>query len=67
LEDLPVAELIPFSPGNASEDDLKLVAEGKMRLAEIPIDVDELGRIKTGTVDNSDAITALLEDRDEGP
>jgi len=64
---LPVAKLIPFSPGNASEDDLMLVAAGKMRLSEGPIDVDELWKIKTGSVENSDAITALLKDRDEGP
>jgi hypothetical protein len=61
-----VAKLIPFSPGDAKEDDLMLVAEGKMRLPEIHIDVDELGRIKTGRVDDSDAIMALLKDRDEG-
>ena len=64
---LPVAKLIPFSPGHASEDELMLVAAGKMRLPEVPIDVDELWKIKTGSVDNSDAITALLKDRDEGP
>ena len=62
-----MAKLIPFPPGDASEDDLTLVAEGKMRLAEIHIDVDELGRIKTGSVDGSDAIDALFKDRDEGP
>jgi hypothetical protein len=38
-----------------------------MRLSEGPIDVDELWKIKTGSVENSDAITALLKDRDEGP
>jgi prevent-host-death family protein len=64
---LPVAKLIPFSPGDASEDELMLAAAGKMRLAEGPIDVYELWKIKTGSVDNSDAITALLKDRDEGP
>jgi prevent-host-death family protein len=64
---LPVAKLIPFLPGNASEDELMLVAAGKMRLPEVPIDFDELWRIKTGSVDDSDAIRALLKDRDEGP
>jgi antitoxin (DNA-binding transcriptional repressor) of toxin-antitoxin stability system len=64
---LPVAKLIPFSPGNANEYELMLVAAGKMRLPEVPIDVDELWKIKTGGVDASDAITALLGDRDEGP
>jgi hypothetical protein len=62
-----MAKPIHFLPGDASEDDLMLVAEGKMRLAESPIDVDELWKIKTGTVDDSDGIKALLKDRNEGP
>jgi prevent-host-death family protein len=64
---LPVAKLIPFSSGDASEDDLLLVAAAKMRLPEVPLDVDELLKIKTGRVSGSDAIAALLEDRNEGP
>jgi prevent-host-death family protein len=64
---LPVAKLIPFSSGNASEEELLLVAAGKMRLPEVPLDVDELWKIKTGKVGGSDAIAALLEDRKEGP
>jgi hypothetical protein len=43
-----------------------LVAAGKMRLPEVPLDVDELLKIKTGSVGGSDAIAALLEDRNEG-
>jgi prevent-host-death family protein len=62
---LPVAKLVPYSPGNASEDELLLVAAGKMPPSEGPIDVDELWKIKTGSVDVSDAITALLKDRNE--
>lgn len=65
--DLPVAKLVPFSPGDASEDELMLVAAGKMRLSEGPIDVDELWKIKTGSVDDSKAIAVLLTDRDDGP
>ena len=64
---LPVAKLIPFSPGDASDDELMLVAAGKMRLPEVPLDADELWKIKTGSVDDSDAIAALLQDRNEGP
>jgi prevent-host-death family protein len=64
---LPVAKLIPFSAGDASEDELLLVAAGKMRLPEVPLDVDELWKIKTGSVGGSDAIAALLQDRNEGP
>ena len=47
---LPVAKLIPFSAGDASEEELLLVAAGKMRLPEVPLDVDELWKIKTGSV-----------------
>ena len=64
---LPVAKLIPFSAGDASEEELLLVAAGKMRLPEVPLDVDELWKIKTGSVGDSDAIAALLQDRNEGP
>jgi prevent-host-death family protein len=64
---LPVAKLIPFSSGGASDEELLLVAAGKMRLPEVPLDVDELLKIKTGSVGGSDAIAALLEDRNEGP
>jgi prevent-host-death family protein len=46
---LPVAKLIPFSGGSASEEELLLVAAGKMRLPEVSLDVDELWKIKTGS------------------
>jgi hypothetical protein len=49
-----VGKLIPFLPGDASEDELMLVAEGTTRLPEIHIDVDELGRIKIGMKDRED-------------
>jgi prevent-host-death family protein len=64
---LPVAKLIPFSGGGASEEELLLVAAGKMRLPEASLDVDELWKIKTGSVGGSDAIAALLQERNEGP
>jgi prevent-host-death family protein len=64
---LPVAKLIPFSAEGASDDELMLVAAGKMRLPEAPLDADKLWKIKTGTVKESDAIAALLHDRNEGP
>jgi hypothetical protein len=62
-----MAKLIPFSSRSASEEELLLVAAGKMRLPEVSLDVDKLWKIKTGRVAGSDAITALLEDRKEGP
>ena len=58
-----MAKLIPFSPGDASQYGLMLVAKRKMELPEIVIDVDELGRIKTGM---PVAIEALFKDRDDG-
>ena len=63
---LPVAKLIPFSAGDASDEEMMLVAAGKMRLPEEPLDVEQLFKIKTGKVKSSDAIAALLSDREEG-
>jgi len=61
----PVAKLVPFSAADASEEDLQLVAEGKMRLAETELDVDKLFSIPTFRVPGNAATKALLEDRDE--
>ena len=64
---LPVAKLIPFSSGGASEEELLLVAAGKMRLPEVPLDVDELLKIKTGSVGGQRCDCCSPEDRNEGP
>jgi len=63
---LPVAKLVPFSSEDASDDELLLVAAGKMRVPKKPIDIAELLRIPTGTVDSSQAIQAILDEREEG-
>jgi len=63
---LPVAKLVPFSAGDATEEELQLVAEGKLRLPERTLDVDELFKIPTGRVRGSAAIQAVLDERDEG-
>ena len=63
---LPVAKLVPFTAEQASEEDLLLVAAGKMRMPSRPIDVDELLRIPTGKVARREAIQALLDERAEG-
>src|SRR5437667_3020873 len=47
---LPVAKLVPFSGDEGSEDELLLVAAGKMRLPKTPVRVEELLRIPTGKV-----------------
>jgi prevent-host-death family protein len=62
---LPVAKLIPFSSGDASEDELLLVAAGKMRLPLMPLDHEKLWKTRTGTVRSRGAIEALLKDREE--
>ena len=62
---LPVAKLVPFSTEEASEEELLLVAAGKMRLPQEPIDVDELLKIPTGRVSGNEAVQALLKDRAE--
>ena len=46
--DLPVAKLMPFWAGGVSAEELALVAAGKMRLPEGPLDIEELFKIKTG-------------------
>ena len=63
---LPVAKLIPFLADLASDQELLLVAAGKMRIPKSSLKVDELLRIPTGSVHSSEGIQALLDDRDEG-
>jgi prevent-host-death family protein len=62
---LPVAKLVPFSAEAASEEELLLVAAGKMRMPKSPINIDELLKIRTGKVSGNEAVNALLEDRAE--
>jgi prevent-host-death family protein len=63
---LPVAKLVPFSAEGASEEELLLVASGKMRLPKNSLNVDELLKIRTGKVSGNDAVRTLLDDRAEG-
>jgi prevent-host-death family protein len=62
---LPVAKLIPFSADDATEDELRLVAEGKMRLPKIHLSLKELSKIPTGRMRGNRATQALLADREE--
>ena len=62
---LPVAKLVPFSAEEASEEELLLVASGKMRLPQHPLDLDGLLKIRTGKVSSNEAVQALLDDRAE--
>ena len=60
---LPVAKLVPFSAEAASEEELLLVAAGKMRLPRSSVKLEELLRIPTGKVPGSEGVQALLEER----
>jgi prevent-host-death family protein len=62
---LPVAKLVPFSSGEASEEELLLVAAGKMRMPQSALNVDDLLKIRTGRVSRNEGVQALLDDRAE--
>jgi len=62
---LPVAKLVPFSTEDTSEEELLLVAGGKMRLPAEPINIEELLKIPTGSLPGDEAVQALLSDRTE--
>src|SRR6202171_3828814 len=62
---LPVAKLVPFSADGADDQELILVAAGKLRLPKMRLDVKELLKIPTGTVRGNKAIQAVLADREE--
>lgn len=62
---LPIAKLVPFSAGDASEDEILLVAAGKMRLPKGPLDIGALWKVPIGSVPSSRAVDALLKDREE--
>ncbi len=63
---LPVAKLVPFTSDDASEEELLLVAAGKMRMPKSPLKMEKLLKIPTGRVARSEAIQALLNERDDG-
>ena len=60
---LPVAKLVPFSPEDADDEELRLVAAGKLRLPEEELDIEALLKIPTGRVPGSKATRALISDR----
>jgi antitoxin (DNA-binding transcriptional repressor) of toxin-antitoxin stability system len=62
---LPVAKLVPFLAKDASEEELLLVAEGKMRLAKVKFSPKMLGRLPAKRLKGNKAIKALLADREE--
>ncbi len=62
---LPVAKLVPFSAEGADDQELTLVAAGKLRLPKVQLDVKALLKIPTGTVEGNKAIQALVTEREE--
>ena len=63
---LPVAKLVPFSAEGAEDQELLLVAAGKLRLPSMKLGVKELLKIPTGRVAGNRAIQAVLADREDG-
>jgi antitoxin (DNA-binding transcriptional repressor) of toxin-antitoxin stability system len=62
---LPVAKLVPFSAEGADEQELKLVAAGKLRLPRLRLDIKQLSKIPTGRVAGNKAIQSIAADREE--
>jgi hypothetical protein len=62
---LPVAQLVPFLAEGADDQELGLVAAGKLRLPKVRLDVKELLRIPTGSVTGNKAMQAVPADREE--
>ena len=63
---LPIAKLVPLSAEGADDQELVLVAAGRMRLPKVKLDVKRLLKIPTGTVAGNKAIQAVLADREKG-
>jgi prevent-host-death family protein len=62
---LPVAKLIPFSAGDASDEELLLVAAGKMRLPKESADLEKLLKVPSGRTIGREVTGALLEEREQ--
>jgi prevent-host-death family protein len=62
---LPVAKLVPFTAEGTDDQELMLVAAGKLRLPSARLDVKALLKIPTGTVAGNKAIQAVVGGREE--
>jgi prevent-host-death family protein len=63
---LPVAKLVPFESEDADEEELLLVAAGKMRLPEKAIDLRKVLKLPTGRDHGRSVTEALIEEREHG-
>jgi prevent-host-death family protein len=62
---LPVVKLIPFSAGDASDEELLLVAAGKMRLPKESADLEKLLKVPSGPTIGREVTGALLDEREQ--
>ncbi|MGH9700598.1 MAG: type II toxin-antitoxin system Phd/YefM family antitoxin [Candidatus Acidiferrales bacterium] len=62
---LPVARILPYLSQGASDDELHLVAAGKMRLPEKPPRWNELSKPRRSKLKRGQSIKALRDDREE--
>jgi hypothetical protein len=62
---LPVAKLVPFAPEEATEEELLLVAAGKMRLPMSSIDLAKVLGPPMGRSLGRAGTKALLKDREQ--
>ena len=62
---VPVAKLVPFIAEHADEQELALVAAGKLRLPTVRLNVKAFLKIPTGRVAGNKAIQAVVSDREE--
>ena len=62
---LPVAKLIPFSSADLDEQELRLVAEGKMRPPQQRLDVKKLFKYSTRRVPHHKVAEAINAEREE--
>jgi antitoxin (DNA-binding transcriptional repressor) of toxin-antitoxin stability system len=61
---LPVAKLVPFSAEGADDQELTLVAAGKLKLPKAQLRVKDLLKIRTGSVEGNKAIQAIVAERE---
>jgi len=62
---LPVAKLVPLGAEESAEEELLLVAAGKMRLPKSAVDLEKLLRVPTGRLVGREVTQALLEEREQ--
>ena len=62
---LPVAKLVPFLAEESSDEELLLVAAGKMRLPKDPVDLEKVLKVPTGRNLGRAGTQALLDDREQ--